>query len=239
MGKEFYDLFKVEKTIIGMIHLSGGSSQDKVRRAMDELNIYEKEGVDAAIIENYHGVAWDVNMALEESSLFGFNLILGVNILRDSYLSFNYANEHGAEFVQFDSVQTTDLNMKLYEKKRKKYPNISVLGGVGFKYIPQTGNSVGVDLREGKSRCEAIVTTGDGTGIETPLNKLKKYKKLLRNFPLIVGAGLNPENAMEQLSVADGAIVGSYFKHNGDTHFPVERRKVKSLMDVVRDVRGE
>jgi len=57
------------------------------------------------------------------------------------------------------------------------------------------------------------------------------------NFPLIVGAGVTASNVYGQLIVTDGAIVGSYFKPNGDTQLPVDRAKVRELMEIVRGLR--
>jgi len=98
--------------------------------------------------------------------------------------------------------------------------------------------NVELDLEEGKSRCEAIVTTGSGTGVETPIDKLKQYKELLEEFPLIVGAGVDLENVYDQLKIVDGVIIGSYFKLGGDTHRPIERQRVRDLMNLVGVVRG-
>ena len=136
-------------------------------------------------------------------------------------------------------MQTADLgNVEFYEQQRRRHSNIQVLGGIRFKYKRETGNPLEVDLAEGVSRCEAIVTTGDGTGVETPIDKLRMFKKYLVNFPLIVGAGVTAQNAYEQLRVADGAIVGSYFKPDGDTQEPVDRKRVRDFMDVVRQARS-
>ena len=220
-----------------MIHLAGKSRDEKVARALEELDIYEQEGVNGAIIEDYHGSPIDVQEVLKKSQARFKKIIRGVNLLSNPYSGFKLAQAFGARFVQFDSVQTPDLDLELYDQRRKEFPNIAVLGGVGFKYIPPTGNPLEVDLREGKSRCEAIVTTGDGTGIETPLDKLRQYKKLLAEFPLIVGAGVNSSNAYEQLMIADGAIIGSYFKPNGNTQLPVERNRVRTIMEIAKQVR--
>ena len=92
-----------------------------------------------------------------------------------------------------------------------------------------------VDLAEAMPRCEAIVTTGSGTGIETPTQKLRDYKRLLGEFPLIVGAGVNLQNVYEQLQICDGAIVGSYFKPQGNTHLPIDRQLVRNLIDIVKN----
>ena len=128
--------------------------------------------------------------------------------------------------------------MNIYNRTRTQFPNVCVLGGVGFKYIAPTGNTPEIDLAEAMKRCEAIVTTGEGTGIETPLAKLRQYKSILRNFPLIVGAGVNLENVSEQLKICEGAIVGSYFKPSKDTLLPVDRNRVRNLMSVVKEIRG-
>ena len=221
-----------------MIHLAGENNKDRVRRALEELAIYQEEGVNGAIIEDYHGTSQDVYETLKESSTKGLKIVRGVNILKNPYSGFKLASDFGARFMQFDSVQTPDLDLGLYDKLRKEHPDVAVLGGIGFKYISPTGNPLEVDLEDGISRCEAIVTTGSGTGIETPVEKLREYKRLLREFPLIVGAGVNLDNVKEQLQICDGAIVGSYFKPYGNTHLPIDRKRVKDLMDIVRQLRA-
>ena len=234
---KFRELFKIEKPVIGMIHLAGNNENDKIRRALEELAIYEKEGVNGAIIEDYHGTSHDIFKVLEESSKLGLNIVRGVNVLSNPYSGFGIVCGSGAKFVQFDSVQIQNLDLKLYEQQRMKYLEIIVLGGIGFKYIAPTGNPLEVDLQEGKSRCEAIVTTGSGTGIETPIEKLKEFKRLLRDFPLIVGAGVNLDNVYEQLKITDGAIIGSYFKPQGNTQLPIDQKRVHDLMEIVKEAR--
>jgi len=233
------DMFNSEKYVIAMIHLAGSGRKDVIKRALEELEIYEKEGVDGAIIEDYHGTLQNICDVLLESKREERKIIRGVNYLRNPYLGFEVADDFNAKFVQFDSVQTPDLKLEEYNDLRKRFKNIAVLGGVGFKYINPTGNPIEKDLDEGKSRCEAIVTTGNGTGIETPIWKLKQYKEILKKFPLIVGAGVNLGNVSEQLRVCDGAIIGSYFKENGNTRLPVDKYKVRDLMSAVKEVRKD
>ncbi|MBT6995414.1 membrane biogenesis protein [Candidatus Woesearchaeota archaeon] len=225
------------KPLIGMIHLAGGSKKEKIELALSEMKIYQEEGINGVIIEDYHGSPEDVVSVLHQISKYNFKIIKGINLLRNPIKSFDLAKEFGAKFVQFDSVQTPNLNLELYQTQRKKHKHMTVLGGVGFKYIPPTGNTLEKDLIEGKSRCEAIVTTGSGTGIETPLDKLREFKNLLGEFPLIIGAGVNLENIRSQLMIGDGAIIGSYFKPQGNTQLPVDRMKVRSLVEAVRSFR--
>lgn len=235
---DFASLFPVRKPIIGMIHLAGATPAERVQRALAELQIYDAEGVDGAIIENYHGSDRDVRAVLEASAPLPLRLVRGVNILGDPYSAFALAAQYGARFVQFDSVQTPDLDLAQYDRCRTDFPQIAVLGGVGFKYTSPTGNPLEQDLAEGKGRCEAIVTTGEGTGIATPLEKLVLFKKYMGAFPLIVGAGVTAQTVFQELAVADGAIIGSYFKPEGNTMALVDPLKVREVMSEVYRLRA-
>ncbi len=237
MSFKLGDLFSSKKPLIGMIHLAGNGESEVIRRALEELAIYSEEGIDGAIIEDYVGSPRDIENVLRESERYLQELVLGVNCLSDPYSAFKLAMVYGAKFVQFDSVQAQHLDLKLYEKLRREFPQIAVLGGVGFKESQQpTGNSLEEDLRQAKSRCEVIVTTGSGTGIETPIEKLREYKAKLGPFPLFVGAGVTAQNVSEQLGIADGAIVGSYFKLRGDVEAPVNRNRVRKVARPVREL---
>lgn len=233
---KFNRLF-ASKPIIGMIHLAGDNKEEKIKKALEELSIYEKEGVDGAIIEDYHGEMYDVYDTLKEAKKQNFKIILGANVLRNLYLGLNWADEFGAKFVQFDSVQSNSISPRYHKIMKEKYSNILILGGIRFKYTTPSENSLEKDLKDGMSRCGAIVTTGEGTGIETPTEKLRIFKSYLGNFPLIVGAGLNIKNAYEQLKIADGAIVGSAFKPYKNTRLPVDKYLIRELMDIVKGVR--
>lgn len=233
---KFKNLFRIEKPIIGMIHLAGETKKEKIKRALEELSIYEEEEINGAIIEDYHGDYEDVCETLKESSK-KFKIIKGINILSDPYSSFKLICKFDAKFVQFDSVQNKDLNLNKYKLLRENYNEIIVLGGIRFKYIKQTGCSLKENIEEGMLNCDAIVTTGEGTGIETPIEKLRDFRDILQNFPLIVGAGVNLDNLCEQLDVTDGAIIGSYFKPNNNTYLKVDRKKVRDLMDLVKQLR--
>jgi len=234
MDTRFRTLFGVKKPVIGMIHLAGEGLEEKISRALNELQIYQEEEVNGAIIEDYHATGPELIAALEKISQKKWDIKIGINYLKVSDLVFDLANDYNASFVQLDSVQGV---CNRYVGQKKRFPNLVVLGGVRFKYQPQTGRTLEEDIEEGKPRCDAIVTTGEGTGIETPLEKLKQFKGLLKDFPLIVGAGVQWFNVHEQLQIVDGAIIGSYFKSHGHTQLPVDRLRVKKLMNIVKQVR--
>jgi predicted TIM-barrel enzyme len=215
-----------------MIHMTGRDGKDKVDRAIKEMQIYQEEGVSGVIVENYYGDIFHIAMAMSAMHEEGFDsIVAGVNCLENTKSAVFISDMCKGKFIQVDSVQGNAYDSTLDTLDQ------FVLGGVGFKYQPEGRNSLEYDLGEGMERCDAIVTTGEGIGIETPLPKLIGYKNILGDFPLIVGAGMNSYNAHEQLKIADGAIVGSWFKPNGDTSAMVDRNLVQDLMAVVRKVR--
>lgn len=230
------------KPILAMIHLSG-DKEIRTQRALEEIEILEQEGIDGIIVENYHGDVSDMVDVLKNISKDS-KLILGLNILPNEYeQAFELANEYGAKFIQFDYVAGTYHRSKFIDEEhylsiKNKYPDITVLGGIWPKYYNPVENSVlKDDIETGMKRAEAIVVTGEGTGKQTPLEKIKEFREILGSHPLIIGAGLTPFNVVEQLSIADGAIVGSTFKPASLTTQKIDRARVKEFMDEVKKVR--
>lgn len=240
--KTFREIFNY-KPIIGMIHLAG---KDKVKQALKEISLYEEENIGAVIIEDYHApkkYVYDTLDALSKISQQP-NLVIGINVLSNPWQSFAYAGKFKADFVQFDYIagryeEDIKLDLETYSKTRKNFPNIAMLGGVWPKYYqPVSGSNLEDDLKEAMGLTEAIVVTGDKTGKETPLKKIKLFRNIIGVHPLIVGAGLNHENVYEQLSIADGGIVGSCFKENNSTSHCLDKYKIRDFMDIIKDIRN-
>ena len=87
------------------------------------------------------------------------------------------------------------------------------------------------------TRCDAIVVTQDATGQETSMEKINEFRKIIGDFPLVIGAGMTADNCAEQLSVGDAAIVGSYFKDTYKDTGDVDLSHIKSFMKAVSKIR--
>lgn len=229
------------KSLLGMLHLAGQDRADRVKRALDEARTYERAGFQGVIVEDYHGNREDVEATLLNLKRENFGLRIGVNVLSNPYSAFELAHEYDAAFVQFDTIQTsgTDtrnprkFNENLFYDLRLRFPEIVVVGGVRFKYIPPTGRSLEEDITHGIARCDAVCTTGEGTGIATPTDKLRTFRDFMGSFPLVVGAGVNAQNISEQMRIVDAAIIGSYVK-NGNTQNPVQEDLAKRLVRLAK-----
>lgn len=238
--KTLKEVFGVDKPIIGMIHLSGFGRDEVMEIARREIEIMYRNGVNAVLVENYFGDDTDVENALKYLQDKYPDKVYGVNILGDPDVAFDLARKYGAKFVQIDSVcghalPQHDAELAKYLDRLRGDRDIFLLGGVRFKYTRHlSGRSLEEDLKLGMERCDAIVVTGAGTGISTDLEKIKTFRSILGEFPLIVGAGMTAETAAQQLAYADGAIVGTGFKELGITEYPVDEEQVEKLLHNAR-----
>ena len=260
MNTAIIETFGVDKPIIGMLHLNGFKPERVREWAKREIEQMYTNGVDAVLAEDYFGSPEDVEWALEYLQSQYSGKVYGVNLLSDPELGFKLAVKYGAKFLQMDSVcghlplgahmrgfDKPSLSAERYDgdfaeylaELRSRYP-VFLLGGVRFKYQPvRSGRSVEEDLRIGKERCNAVVVTGSGTGVDTGMEKIRQFRDALGDFPLIVGAGITEDTCAEQLSAADGAIVGSWFKEDGITEAPVDSERVRRFMEIVKQIRQD
>ena len=242
--KTVKEVFGADKPIIGMLHLSGYGREQVLENAKREIDIMYRNGVNAVLVENYFGDRVDVENVMKLLQKEYSDKVYGVNMLGFPEMAFDLARKYGAKFVQIDSVcgHLEPNYEKPFLKKLEALRgagDIFLLGGVRFKYQPvRSGRSLEEDLKLGMERCDAIVVTGAGTGISTDLEKIKTFRTILGDFPLIVGAGMTAETAQEQLIFSDGAIVGSYFKEYGEAEYPMDEKRVKEFVFNARNGNG-
>jgi membrane complex biogenesis BtpA family protein len=86
-------------------------------------------------------------------------------------------------------------------------------------------------------RGDAVIISGNVTGEAPQLADVEEAKAHCR-LPVILGSGVNAENIASFYGSADGFIIGSYFKVDGQWAQTVDARRVESLMAVVGNLRG-
>ncbi len=237
--------FRQDKAIIGMLHLKGESDKDTFERAVREFEIYRQEGVDAVMVETYFGTYSQAEKMLDYLSRNSEGMTYGLNCLNVDAMGFELGSEYGCSFIQIDSVvghvkprdeESIDAFFRLY---MKRHPELFLMGGVRFKYQPVLSvNSLEDDLHTAMNRCSAVCVTQNATGEETDLEKIRNFREIIGDFPLYVCSGVRADNVYSQLSIADGAVVGSFFKDNYRDDGDVCASHVKELMDEVRKLRS-
>lgn len=239
----FLDTFDHAHPVFAMLHLKGDTPTRRLEIAKREINVLWESGVDAVIVENYFGDVDDVVAVCAYLNSDAEDVVFGVNVLNDDWRAFSIANECGARFLQLDSVaghlpegQDSGFTSRLEEERANS--SAYVLGGVRFKYHPHlSGRSLKEDLLLGAERCDGIVVTGKGTGLETPLDKIKAFRSIVGDdIPLIVGAGVTSQNCAEQLAVADAVIVGSYLKNTHADTGDVDGSHALEFVQAIREL---
>ena len=77
---------------------------------------------------------------------------------------------------------------------------------------------------------DGILVSGPITGEAVPLSDLQAVKKMLTEIPVLANTGVKHETVEDVLAIADGCIVGSSLKKNGDTWKPVDADRAKDFM---------
>ena len=89
------------------------------------------------------------------------------------------------------------------------------------------------DLRH-RGLADGLVVSGPATGAATSLADVKRVRGAVPDVPILVGSGATPDTAAELLSIADGLIVGTAVKRNGDVASPVDPERVRRLVAACR-----
>jgi membrane complex biogenesis BtpA family protein len=87
------------------------------------------------------------------------------------------------------------------------------------------------------SLADAILVSGPITGQPASQSDLRRVCEAIQDVPVFANTGVNIDNVGEVLSVADGAIVGTHFKLNGNTWNAVDGSRVRRFMDAVDKLR--
>lgn len=250
-----------KKTIIGMIHLKEligqenySSEKELIKKALEDLESLQKNGVDGAIVENWEDNTPGEFISDEQRDQIlrickkvkdKSKILLGINVLPNDYRSAYYiAEKLGLDFVQLDvcvdHVKTnyTHSKTKPFEiivdlDDLKKYKTkIPLMASIKPKHYTMLDNqSFEESYKKAiENSVDIVVVTGEFTGISPDLNNLKKiYKK---EIPIFIGSGLNKDNCAKLLEYADGAIVGTAFK---DKNFDkIISEKVKELINKIK-----
>ena len=84
---------------------------------------------------------------------------------------------------------------------------------------------------------DVVLVSGMITGEPANSSDLKAVKAVLPNTPVFANTGVNKDNVKETLAVADGAVIGTHFKVDGNTWNAVDSARVKAFMSIVAKLR--
>lgn len=169
----------------------------------------------------------------------------GVNYLWDPSASIAIACATGAAFVReiFTGLFASDMGLwepKCAEALRLRRnlgrPDLKLLFNINAEFAASLDTRP-IELRAKSavfsSLADAILVSGPLTGQPSALSDLQKVREAVTEVPLFANTGVRIDNVHEVLAIADGCIIGTHFKVDGNTWNPVDGERVKRFMDVV------
>lgn len=238
-----------------------GSMQRIIDKAMGEAEVYQSAGIDAIAIENMHDVPYlngDVGAEIVSAmSVIGYevkrttNLPCGIQILAGANrqalavalaANLDFIRAEGFAFAHIADeglIQACAGELLRYRKYigaehiavftdiKKKHSSHAITADVE---IVETAKAAEFFLSDG------VVITGISTGNAAKLDDIERAKEAVE-IPVLVGSGVTLENVETYLTIADGLIVGSYFKTDEMWQKPVNLERVKLFMDNVNNIR--
>ena len=232
--------------------------------ALNEAKILKEEGVDGLQVENiwdypylpgekigYETVACLSIAASEVRKETG--LPVGINChLNGGDASLSAAVASGAQWIRvFEWVNAyishTGITEGIgYQLARKRsflrsteicfFCDVHVKHGSHYIIHDRTIEEQAFDAES--EGAEVLICTGFETGIAPTPERISSFKKST-SLPVILGSGINEKNAYELLNISDGAIVGSYFKTEGNWKNTIQRDRVAKFMEIVQKLRED
>jgi len=86
-------------------------------------------------------------------------------------------------------------------------------------------------------RPDALCVSGLTAGVRTDTEVLRRIKDAVPCTVVFANTGVTLDNVAEQIAVADGAVVGTTFKKDGQFENHVDADRVKAFMDKVKGFR--
>lgn len=263
--------FDVHNAIIGAIHLVPLKGYDEfpgeqkmIELALKDLHAFQDGGVDAVIFENNYDLPHHEHISKDNYQLMLAagralqqiaTIPLGVNVLWNDYRSaLRLAHELNLSFIRVpvfvDDVRTSygdfvavaakvvEARTELDAEETKIYADIHVKHSeILSTHTIEESARLAID-----AGADGLIVTGMWTGDSPDILDLERVRKVVGDFPIIVGSGADNGNIVELFKYADAAIVSTSLKEGtidiSHTNLSaweqrIDQSKVEAIMKVV------
>lgn len=235
-----------------------GGMKEILKNARHELLALQEGGVDAVMFSNEFSLPYltkvETVTVASMAAVIGelkneISVPFGINVLWDPSASLDLAVATGAQFVReiFTGVYASDFGLwntncgkTVRHQMEIGAQDVKLIFNIvpeAAKYLAQ--RDIGNIAKSTIFNCgpDALCVSGLMAGSETESSILKVVKSVSGKVPVFANTGCRVDNIRQQLAVADGAIVGTTFKKDGDFNGFVDVGRVKEFMDVVKELR--
>lgn len=234
-----------------------GSMAELEDRALTDARALREGGADAILIENMADLPYlrgEVHpettaaaailarIAAREAGLpAGIQLLAGANrealgvavaaglsFIRAEAFAYGHVADEGWLQASAGPLLRTRAHLhsevRVWTDIRKKHAAHAVTGDVSLAELARGTVFCGAD---------ALIVTGPATGCKAELDDVRAARDAVPLTPILVGSGVDPDQAPALAAICDGAIVGTWIKTGGDWRNPVDRDRVARLKDAL------
>lgn len=224
------------------------------RQAVAEARVYRDGGVHGIGIENMHDVPYlrgrvgpEITAAItivaravkEESGLpCGIQILAGANhealaVAHAAELDFVRVEGFVFAHVADEGIIESSAASLLRYRRAIGADRIQVWADVKKKH---SAHAITADVGIGATaaaaefmRADAVIVSGAATAEHPHAEDIADVRQHC-HLPLILGSGITADNLAQYAGLADGFIVGSFFKHDGRWSEAVDARRVERFM---------
>ena len=217
--------------------------QGLVSSADRDLAALQDAGFDAVMFGNENDRPYELEVDAVSTATMAYvigrlrdriRIPFGVNVLWDPMATIALAAATGASFVReiLTGAYASDMGLWLPNAGRAmRYRNRVGRSDLALLYNISAEFADSLDRRALPDRArsavfssipDAILVSGPITGEAAPLADLEGVKAALPNTPVLANTGVKHDTVADVMRVADGCIVGSSIKIDGDTWRPVD-----------------
>lgn len=237
---------------------AAGGMQRIIDAALADIAALQDGGIDAVMFGNendrpYTLKAPAASVAAMSAAIaavrHAIRVPFGVNYLWDPVASVEIAVATGAQFVReiFTGVYASDMGLwapdcdgALRARRDLGRPDLKLLYNINAEFAaPLDTRPIALRARSAvfSSLADAILVSGPITGTAVDRSDLRAVREAVTQVPVFANTGVTEANVADVLAVADGCVVGTFFKEDGITWNKVDTGRVRRLMRRVEALR--
>ena len=229
-----------------------------VEGARQDLKALQAAGVDAIMFGNENDRPYEFKVDSASTATMAYvigrlkseiTVPFGVNVLWDPMSTIALSAATGAAFVReiFTGTYASDMGpwtpdagAAMRYRDRLHRSDLAMLYNVSAEFADSLDRRSLADRARSavfSSIPDAILVSGAITGEAAAMTDLESVKKVLPTTPVLANTGVKHATIADVLKIADGCIVGSSLKIDGDTWKAVDPERAKDFMDRARAAR--
>ncbi len=266
MTENFKHIFGGTKPVIGMVHIGAlpGSplfdpAVDLLAGARADLRALQSAGFDAVMFGNENDRPYELSVDTASTAtmaaLIGqlkpeITVPFGVNVLWDPMSTIALGAATGAAFVReiFTGSYASDMGpwtpdagKAMRYRDRLGRRDMAMLYNVSAEFADSLDRRPLADRARSavfSSIPDAVLVSGQITGEAAELSDLQAVKAVLPDTAVMANTGVKHETVADVLAIADGCIVGSSLKVDGDTWKAIDPDRAQDFMRRAKEARG-